>query len=66
MSGTKTASLKKDEDFLFLIQPLDAAAGVELEEDLFDNGCRNPIETWRGFIVDGNRRYDRTTVQADG
>lgn len=61
MSGTKTASLKKDEDFLFLIQPLDAAAGVELEEDLFDNGCRNPIETWRGFIVDGNRRYDVCT-----
>ena len=61
MSGTKTIPLRKDEDFLFLIQPLDAAAGAEFEEDIFDNGCRTPIETWKGFIVDGHKRYDVCT-----
>lgn len=58
MSDTKKIPLKKDEDFLFLIQPLDAAASAEFEEDVFDNGCKRPIETWKGFIVDGNKRYD--------
>lgn len=61
MSGTKTIPLRKDEDFLFLIQPLDAAAGAEFEEDIFDNGCKTPIETWKGFIVDGHKRYDVCT-----
>jgi hypothetical protein len=61
MSDTKKIPLKKDEDFMFLIQPLDVAANAEFEEEVFDNGCKRPIETWKGFIVDGHKRYDVCT-----
>lgn len=29
-----------------------------LEKNILEHGCREPIATWRGFIVDGHQRYD--------
>lgn len=29
-----------------------------LEKNIREHGCRVPIDTWRGFIVDGHQRYE--------
>lgn len=30
---------------------------IRLENSLLQNGCKNPIITWNGYIVDGHKRY---------
>ena len=40
-----------------LIQPLATNEYEELELDLIECGCREPILTWYGYILDGHKRY---------
>jgi len=50
--------LKIDEEFRSLIRPLRRDEYLQLEVNLEIYGCLNPINTWRGFIIDGHNRYE--------
>ncbi len=55
-------SLQKDEDFLWLIQPLDSTRFSEVEEEIVNNNeCRDPVTVWKGYIVAGIEQYDICT-----
>src|SRR4030042_2742322 len=47
-----------DSEFRGLIPPLQPAELALLEQSLIGEGNRTPIDTWRGYIVDGHNRYD--------
>ena len=53
--------LKVNPDFESLIPPLSAEEYSGLEKSILDEGVREPIVTWRGFIVDGHNRYKIAT-----
>lgn len=53
-----TVVLKIDEDFKTLIRPLSQDEYLQLEANLLLDGCREPIITWNGVIVDGHNRYE--------
>ena len=40
-----------------LIQPLSKKDDEDLALDLIEYGCKEPILTWNGYILDGHRRY---------
>ena len=50
--------LQIDKEFKALIQPLPATEYEQLEKNIISDGCRNPIITWNGVIIDGHNRYD--------
>jgi len=50
--------LQIDPEFKNLIQPLTPEEFKQLEENIFDEGCREPIITWNGIIIDGHNRYE--------
>jgi len=53
--------LKIDPRFRSLIRPLYPKEYKQLEENLMRDGCRDPIITWNGFIIDGHNRYEICT-----
>lgn len=50
--------LKIDPEFKALIPKLKKAELLQLESNLMTDGCREPIITWNGIIVDGHNRYE--------
>ena len=50
--------LKINPEFKNLIRPLRRKELLQLEENLLADGCREPIITWNGFIIDGHNRYE--------
>ena len=53
--------LKIDEEFKNLIRPLYRQEYLQLEANLIEDGCRDPITIWNGVIVDGHNRYEICT-----
>lgn len=53
--------LKIDPKFRSLIRPLYPKEYQQLEENLMRDGCRDPIITWNGYIIDGHNRYEICT-----
>lgn len=49
---------KIDPEFKALIRPLSREEYSTLEANLIVDGCREPIVTWMGFIIDGHNRYE--------
>lgn len=47
--------------FRELIPPLAPEELAQLEANILADGCRDPLVTWRGTIVDGHNRYDICT-----
>lgn len=47
-----------DPEFKALIPKLKKAELLQLECNLLSDGCREPIITWNGIIVDGHNRYE--------
>lgn len=47
-----------DPEFRALIRPLSKEEYSALEANLILDGCREPLVTWMGFIVDGHNRYE--------
>lgn len=47
-----------DEEFKSLIPPLSDLERLQLQENLEKDGCRDPLITWRGILIDGHNRYD--------
>ena len=31
---------------------------LQLEQNLISDGCRDPLTTWHGVIIDGHNRYE--------
>ena len=53
--------LKIKKEFKNLIRPLHRQEYLQLEENILADGCRDPIITWNGYIVDGHNRYEICT-----
>ena len=53
--------LKIKKEFRNLIRPLHRQEYLQLEENILADGCRDPIITWNGYIVDGHNRYEICT-----
>lgn len=50
--------LKISPTFKELIPPLSQEEYNQLEENLIENGIREAISLWNGFIIDGHNRYE--------
>lgn len=50
--------LKIDEEFRHLIRPLRNREFLQLEQNIINDGCRDPIVVWHDTIVDGHNRYE--------
>lgn len=50
--------LKIDREFKNLIRPLSPKEYEQLEANIVADGCRDPIVTWNGYIIDGHNRYE--------
>ena len=53
----KLPILKIDPEFKDLIRPLRRKEYLQLEENILDEGCRDPIIIWNDYIIDGHNRY---------
>lgn len=53
--------LKIKEEFKKLIPPLTSEEFKQLETNCIDEGIRDAIVTWNGFIIDGHNRYKIAT-----
>lgn len=49
----KLPILKIDPEFKDLIRPLRRKEYLQLEENILDEGCRDPIIIWNDYIIDG-------------
>lgn len=58
MSEKAVYNLKINMEFKNLIRPLQKKEFLQLEANILSDGCRDPIVTWKGFIVDGHNRYE--------
>jgi N6-adenosine-specific RNA methylase IME4 len=56
-----TMELRIKEEFKKLIPPLTAEEFKQLEINCLDEGIRDAIVTWNGFIIDGHNRYKIAT-----
>lgn len=57
----KNKELTIDKEFRELIAPLSDDEFKQLKENILSDGCREPIVTWNGIIVDGHNRYEICT-----
>lgn len=57
MHDSNSIELKIKPEFKNLIRPLHRQEYLQLEENILRDGCRDPIITWKGYIVDGHNRY---------
>ena len=54
----KHKALKQDRTLRNVIPALTSEEYSELESSIIREGCRHPILTWNGLIIDGHNRYD--------
>lgn len=47
-----------DEEFKNIIPPLTGSEFEQLEKNILNEGCRERIITWDGYIIDGHNRYN--------
>ena len=58
MDEKRVYTLKTDDLFRNLIRPLFRQEYLQLEANILADGCRTPISTWNGIIIDGHNRYE--------
>ena len=46
-----------DPEFKALIPPLAPEELAQLEANIIADGCRDPLVTWRGILIDGHNRF---------
>lgn len=51
-----------DPEFKMLIPPLSDDEYEQLEANLKSEGCRDPLVTWNGIIIDGHNRFEICTA----
>ena len=47
-----------DPEFKALILPLSDAESEQLEANIVQDGCRDPLVVWRGILLDGHHRLE--------
>jgi 16S rRNA G966 N2-methylase RsmD len=50
-----------DPEFKALIPPLAPEELAQLESNIIADGCRDPLVTWQGSLIDGHNRYEICT-----
>jgi len=50
-----------DQEFKFLLPTLSKDTYALLEDNLLENGVRDPVVIWGGIIIDGHNRYEIAT-----
>ena len=55
---TAERNITIDPEFRGIIPPLTEAERNELEASILREGCRDPLATWRGILLDGHNRYE--------
>lgn len=50
--------MRIDPEFRALIAPLAPEEREQLEANLVEHGCRDPLVVWRGVLIDGHNRYE--------
>ena len=50
--------MKINPKFKSLIPPLAPEELAQLESNILSDGCRDPLVTWQGTLLDGHNRYD--------
>ena len=58
MEGKSLRPLKIDPQFKNLILPLWGKEYLQLKNNLRANGCRDPLTSWKGILIDGHNRYE--------
>lgn len=53
--------IKIDQEFQALIPPLAAEERQQLEANIVQDGCRDPLVVWNGILIDGHNRYEICT-----
>lgn len=53
--------MKINPKFKALIPPLSQEEYSQLEKNILDDGCRDPLVVWNGTLVDGHNRYEICT-----
>ena len=51
-------AIKIDPEFKALIPPLSAEERRQLEANIAADGCRDPLVTWCGLLLDGHNRHE--------
>jgi hypothetical protein len=54
-------NIEIDNEFQSLIPSLATDERQQLEANIKSDGCRNPLVTWNGILVDGHNRYEICT-----
>lgn len=50
-----------DPEFQALIPPLSAEEKQQLEANIVEDGCRDPLVVWGEILIDGHNRYEICT-----
>lgn len=50
-----------DPEFSSLLMPLTQDEKRQLEANILEHGCRDPLTVWRGILIDGHNRFDICT-----
>jgi hypothetical protein len=58
MSSQETGNIKVDAEFCTFIGTLTPEERNQLKENLSADGCRDPLVTWNGVLLDGYHRYE--------
>lgn len=58
MKEKRVYDLKVDYEFKSLIRPPSEQEYQQLECNILEDGCREPLVVWNGVIVDGHNRYE--------
>ena len=56
-----TSSILIDLEFKNLIPALQSDERGQLEANIIDDGCRDPLTLWNGILIDGHNRYEICT-----
>lgn len=55
---SKAVKIKIDKEFKKIIPPLTPDEYKQLETNLTEDGCRDPLVTWQGILLDGHNRLE--------
>ena len=58
MESFQRHDMKINPTFHGLIPPLAAEEYAQLESNILKDGCRDPLVTWNGTLIDGHNRYE--------
>jgi site-specific DNA-methyltransferase (adenine-specific) len=58
---SNTQQLTIDPEFAALIPPLESEERQQLEKNILEDGCRDPLTAWQWTLIDGHNRHEICT-----